>query len=50
MENLWAILVRRIYADNKQYATVHKLKEATLKVWKDIDTKTLIGCIQNRIF
>jgi hypothetical protein len=49
MENMWAIIVRRVYANNRQYRTVNKLKEA----WANIDEATiqnLIGSMQNRIF
>lgn len=26
MENIWGILARRVYADNKHCSTIHKLK------------------------
>ena len=40
MKNLWAILVRDIYAENKQYNTVQELKTAIVSAWS----------INNRIF
>uniref|UniRef100_A0A914QHT3 Transposase n=1 Tax=Panagrolaimus davidi TaxID=227884 RepID=A0A914QHT3_9BILA len=53
MENLWGILVRRIYANNKQYDTKEELKQAILDAWDAIDVQVinnLVNNMQNRIF
>lgn len=53
MENLWAIMVRRIYADNKQYVTVDELKVAILDAWRAIEPSiinNLINSMDNRVF
>uniref|UniRef100_A0A1I7WNJ0 DDE_3 domain-containing protein n=1 Tax=Heterorhabditis bacteriophora TaxID=37862 RepID=A0A1I7WNJ0_HETBA len=38
MENLWAIFVRRIYADNRQFGTVKDLQSDISKIWRGVDT------------
>lgn len=53
IENLWGILVRRVYAENKQYQSVSELKKAIVKAWQEIDQETidnLILSMDNRIF
>ena len=53
MENLWAILVRDIYAENKQYNTVQELKTAIVSAWSRIEKKctdNLLSSINSRIF
>jgi transposase len=37
MENLWAALVRRIYAEGKQFSSVGSLREAILNGWEAIE-------------
>lgn len=41
IENIWAILVRDIYADGMQFFSISDLKEAILKAWDKISQKTL---------
>ena len=41
IENLWGLLVRNVYRDNKQYSTVIELKEAILESWGGLDLYTL---------
>lgn len=41
IENLWAILSRRVYANHKCYSTVGELKEAIQLMWHEIDLKCL---------
>lgn len=49
IENVWGIIVRRVYADNKTYQT----KEAIQQAWDDLDQEMIDNLIQsmpNRIF
>lgn len=41
IENLWGELVRRVYANGKQYDTVEDLKTAIIENWEDIDRSVL---------
>ena len=41
IENLWGLIVRDVYLDNKQYATVNELKIAILNAWSRIDVQVL---------
>ena len=53
VEYLWGILVRRIYANNRQYQTVQELKNALQQAWNNIDNQTIQNLVQsmpNRIF
>ena len=53
MENLWGILVRRIYAENQQYHNVDELKKAIVAAWHTIDQEVLDNLVlsmDNRIF
>lgn len=53
IENMWAILVKKVYANNKQYNTILELKSAVLKAWQEIDSQLIAKLIQsmkNRIF
>lgn len=53
VENLWGILVRRIYAEGKQYATVDELKSAILEAWGNIEKtvlENLVNSMPNRMF
>ena len=53
MENLWGILTRQIYKNNRQFQKVSDLKAAIFKSWdeiKDSIIKLLIKSMNNRIF
>ncbi|RCN34342.1 hypothetical protein ANCCAN_19813 [Ancylostoma caninum] len=53
VENMWGIIVRQVYRNNKQYNTVESLKTAILEAWDQIDDATvakLVGSMPNRIF
>ena len=53
MENLWGILVRRIYAENKQYQSVGELKMAIVAAWQSVEQEVidnLVLSMDNRIF
>lgn len=47
MENLWAIMVRRVYAENKQYDTVDQLRVAIGSAWLDVEPKILQNLIES---
>ena len=53
IENLWGIMVRKVYADNRQFSNVDNLKTAISQAWDEIDQETidnLILSMDNRIF
>uniref|UniRef100_A0A915EHQ0 Peptidase M12B domain-containing protein n=1 Tax=Ditylenchus dipsaci TaxID=166011 RepID=A0A915EHQ0_9BILA len=53
MENLWGILVRRIYHSNRQFGNVEELEAAIMEAWQQIsleDIQKLVDSIPNRIF
>ncbi|CAD6198517.1 unnamed protein product [Caenorhabditis auriculariae] len=53
LENLWSVLVRRVYANAKQYTTVNDLKRAIRAEWDGLDKsllQSLVGSMPNRIF
>lgn len=53
MENLWGIMVRRIYENNRQFQSIEDLKAAILNAWNQIEINTisnLIASMENRIF
>ncbi len=52
IENLWGILVRRVYANGKQFGSVDDLIESIVECWENIllpDLQRLIDSMQNRI-
>lgn len=53
VENLWGIMVRRIYAEGRQYATVYELKSAISEAWGNIEKavlQNLVNSMPNRMF
>jgi len=53
IENLWGLLVRDIYANNKQYTKVDELKQAICRAWNRLQPnqlKTLVDSMPNRLF
>lgn len=53
MENLWAIIVRRVYANNRQFQTVADLETAIIDAWDSIQPniiKNLVSSMKNRLF
>ena len=53
MENVWGIMVRRLYVNEKKYDTVAQLKSSILEIWKAIEHEirhNLINSMPNRIF
>uniref|UniRef100_A0A1I7X0V8 HTH_Tnp_Tc3_1 domain-containing protein n=1 Tax=Heterorhabditis bacteriophora TaxID=37862 RepID=A0A1I7X0V8_HETBA len=41
MKNLWAILIRRIYADNRNFETAKDLQSAISKAWNELDESVI---------
>ena len=41
VENIWGIIVRHIYADQKQYNSVAELKVVVSECWEDMEPKVL---------
>ena len=53
MENLWGYLVRKVYANNKQYDSIDELRVSLQKEWNSIGSdviKNLVSSMPNRIF
>ena len=53
MENVWGIMVRRLYVNEKKYDTVAQLKSSILEIWKAIENEirhNLINSMPNIIF
>lgn len=53
MENLWSILVREVYKENKQYDSIKELRVAIQTSWSLIKSETLrnlVSSMPNRIF
>jgi transposase len=53
IENLWGILVRHVYAENRQYNSVAELKASIINAWNNIDVQTLTNLVcsmPNRVF
>lgn len=53
IENIWGIMVRRIYANNRQYDSVEQLQESILSCWNNLEQSiidNLIESMQNRIY
>lgn len=53
MENLWGILVRKVYVNGKQFYTINDLKTAIINAWNSIqqkELKTLVESMPNRIY
>lgn len=53
MENVWGIIVRRVYADGKQYGTAEELKAAIIQAWNSVTMETLnhfVNSMPDRIF
>lgn len=53
IENIWGILVRRVYADNRQFSHVEELKTAILNEWNNLEApllKTLADSMKKRLF
>lgn len=53
MENFWGILVRKVYAENRQFESLAALKATILECWTQItieNIQSLVNSMPNRIF
>lgn len=53
MENLWGILSRKVYANNKQFSSANELEVAIVKEWYNIsitELNHLVTSMKNRVF
>ncbi|VDL74909.1 unnamed protein product [Nippostrongylus brasiliensis] len=41
MENMWRIVVRPVYADNKQFSSDEELKRAVVAVWDNVSDEVI---------
>lgn len=52
IENLWGLLVRKVYEDNRHFETIEELKLAIQHAWEEISSETinsLVRSMPNRI-
>jgi hypothetical protein len=50
---MWGLLVRKVYAENRQYQTIQELKKALLREWRSVTLKTcqnLVKSMPDRVF
>ena len=53
MENMWGILVRKVYMNNRKFRDVEELKAAVIEAWDHIDEDTmrnLVDSMPNRLY
>lgn len=53
IENIWGILARRVFAENRQYQSVFDLKEVVIEEWRAISQEMrtkLVDSMPDRIF
>ncbi|KHJ99215.1 hypothetical protein OESDEN_00802 [Oesophagostomum dentatum] len=53
IENLWGILARKVYANNKQYRTINELRLAVMQAWGAIEPgmlENLVNSMPSRLF
>lgn len=53
IENVWGILAKRVYANNRQFQNVRDLKSAIMRCWEELDMNLLnrlIDSVPNRLF
>ena len=52
IENVWGILARRVYANNRQFQSIRELRNAITTFWGEIDMnllKKLVDSVPNRL-
>lgn len=47
IENLWGIMVRRVYANGRQFDNVQQLKQAILAAWESIDEALRLSLVSS---
>lgn len=53
IENMWGLLVKRVYGGGRQFASVDQLKQVLIQEWEEIDQKViqnLFNSMDNRLF
>ncbi|EYC28884.1 hypothetical protein Y032_0007g3481 [Ancylostoma ceylanicum] len=53
VENIWGLIVRQVYRNNKQYNTVNSLRTAILEAWDEMDDDIVLSLVRSmphRIF
>ena len=53
IENIWGLLVRRVYANNRRFDTTYELKLAIISEWNSLDIsllKKLCDSMKKRLF
>ena len=53
IENLWGMLVRKIYSNGRQFDNMNELKAAIVHAWRNIqknNLENLVASMQSRIF
>lgn len=53
IENVWAIMVREVYKEGRQYSSVGDLKRRVIEVWAELDQGILCNLVRsmpNRLF
>ncbi|EYC12235.1 hypothetical protein Y032_0048g1680 [Ancylostoma ceylanicum] len=47
VENIWGLIVRQVYRNNKQYNTVDTLRTAILEAWDEMDDDTILNLVRS---
>ncbi|RCN33912.1 transposase, partial [Ancylostoma caninum] len=53
MENLWGILARKVYSNNRQFHSIEELKKAIIDAWEDVEDnalRNLVSSMPSRLF
>ncbi|XGW06227.1 hypothetical protein V3C99_016496 [Haemonchus contortus] len=53
MEHIWDIIVRQVYANNRQFQVTEELKRAVIEAWRAIDEehlRNLVSSMPRRLF
>lgn len=47
IENCWGIVVRNVYANNRQFTSATELKAAIQEAWRKIDERTILNLVES---